>query len=128
MWQQFYTPNTIQEVLALLDQYGSKARLIAGGTDLLIEIERAEGVYLYGPKGERYLDLISGIGVSSLGHRHPARRAGQVPGKQQVALGVDVDQHQPVGGGQGGLHRIGQSPLEAVLDHQAIDGLASPHG
>ncbi|MEL6534658.1 MAG: aspartate aminotransferase family protein [Bacteroidota bacterium] len=39
---------------------------------LLIEIERAEGVYLHGPKGERYLDLISGIGVSSLGHRHPA--------------------------------------------------------
>ncbi|HAA15055.1 MAG TPA: aspartate aminotransferase family protein [Cytophagales bacterium] len=39
---------------------------------LLIEIERADGVYLYGPNGERYLDLISGIGVSSLGHRHPA--------------------------------------------------------
>jgi len=38
---------------------------------LLIEVERAEGVYLYGPNGERYLDLISGIGVSNLGHSHP---------------------------------------------------------
>lgn len=38
---------------------------------LLIEISHAEGVYLYGPTGEKYLDLISGIGVSSLGHRHP---------------------------------------------------------
>ncbi len=38
---------------------------------LLIEIERAEGVYLYGPGGKRYLDLISGIGVSNVGHRHP---------------------------------------------------------
>jgi len=38
---------------------------------LLIEIERAEGVYMYGPKGEKYLDLISGISVSNVGHRHP---------------------------------------------------------
>lgn len=26
---------------------------------------------MYGPNGERYLDLISGIGVSNVGHRHP---------------------------------------------------------
>ncbi len=39
---------------------------------LLLEVERAEGVYMYGPNGERYLDLISGIGVSNVGHRHPA--------------------------------------------------------
>jgi len=36
-----------------------------------IEIERAEGIYLYGPDGKRYIDLISGIAVSSLGHQHP---------------------------------------------------------
>lgn len=38
---------------------------------LLIEIEKAEGVYMYGPNGEKYMDLISGIGVSNVGHRHP---------------------------------------------------------
>ncbi|WP_154857722.1 aspartate aminotransferase family protein [Cyclobacterium xiamenense] len=38
---------------------------------LMIEIDRAEGVFLYGPDGSRYLDLISGIGVSNVGHRHP---------------------------------------------------------
>ncbi len=37
----------------------------------MIEIERAEGVYMYAPDGKRYLDLISGIGVSTVGHRHP---------------------------------------------------------
>lgn len=37
----------------------------------LIPIERAEGIYLYGPDGQQYMDLISGIGVSSIGHRHP---------------------------------------------------------
>lgn len=37
----------------------------------LIEIDRAEGVYLYGPNGERYIDLVSGFAVSNIGHRHP---------------------------------------------------------
>lgn len=47
---------------------------IAQTTDfpLALEIERAEGVYLYGSNGETYLDMISGIGVSNVGHRHPA--------------------------------------------------------
>ncbi len=38
---------------------------------LMIEVEKAEGVYLFGPTGEKYIDLISGIGVSNVGHRHP---------------------------------------------------------
>lgn len=38
---------------------------------LAVEIERAEGVFFYAPDGRRYLDLISGIAVSSIGHRHP---------------------------------------------------------
>ena len=38
---------------------------------LSLEIERAEGVYMYGKDGKAYMDLISGIGVSNVGHRHP---------------------------------------------------------
>ena len=38
---------------------------------LMLEVEKAEGVYMYGREGQRYLDLISGIGVSNVGHRHP---------------------------------------------------------
>jgi acetylornithine/succinyldiaminopimelate/putrescine aminotransferase len=37
----------------------------------LIPIERAEGVFLYTPEGTRYFDLISGIAVANVGHRHP---------------------------------------------------------
>lgn len=37
----------------------------------LIEIDRAEGTYLYGPEGQKYLDLVSGFNVSNIGHRHP---------------------------------------------------------
>lgn len=38
---------------------------------LSLEIEKAEGLYLYTPEGKKYLDLISGISVSNVGHRHP---------------------------------------------------------
>jgi putrescine aminotransferase len=40
-------------------------------TPLLIEINHASGVYMFGAKNEKYLDLISGIGVSNVGHCHP---------------------------------------------------------
>jgi acetylornithine/succinyldiaminopimelate/putrescine aminotransferase len=39
---------------------------------LALEIERAEGIYLYDINGKRYIDLVSGISVSNTGHRHPA--------------------------------------------------------
>lgn len=38
---------------------------------LALEIERAEGVYLFDTDGKKYIDLISGISVSNVGHRHP---------------------------------------------------------
>ncbi len=38
---------------------------------LLLEFERAAGVYMYDSQGRAYIDLISGIGVSNLGHSHP---------------------------------------------------------
>jgi putrescine aminotransferase len=47
---------------------------VAQTTDfpLMLEIERAEGIYLFGKNDKKYIDLISGIGVSNVGHRHPA--------------------------------------------------------
>jgi acetylornithine/succinyldiaminopimelate/putrescine aminotransferase len=50
----------------------------------LISIERAEGIYLYSPDGKRYTDLISGIAVSAIGHRHP---------KVVRAIKEQVDKH-----------------------------------
>lgn len=35
---------------------------------MMLEINRAEGCWLYGPDGERWLDLISGVSVSNAGH------------------------------------------------------------
>lgn len=36
-----------------------------------LEIERAEGTYIYDTNGRKYLDFISGIAVSNVGHQHP---------------------------------------------------------
>ena len=38
----------------------------------MVEVANAEGCYIYDQKGKKYFDLIAGIGVSSVGHRHPA--------------------------------------------------------
>lgn len=38
---------------------------------LMLEIAKAEGIYIYDTNGKAYFDLNSGISVSSLGHRHP---------------------------------------------------------
>ena len=40
MWQHYHMPSTIQESLALLAKYQDSARVIAGGTDLVLELER----------------------------------------------------------------------------------------
>jgi len=38
---------------------------------MLLEVDYAEGMYIHDTEGKKYLDLNSGISVSSLGHRHP---------------------------------------------------------
>lgn len=37
-----------------------------------LEIVKAEGIYMYSPDGKKYIDLVSGVCVNNLGHRHPA--------------------------------------------------------
>ena len=49
-----------------------------------LEIERAEGPFIYTKDEKRYVDFISGIAVSSLGHRHP---------KVTKAVKAQVDKH-----------------------------------
>lgn len=38
---------------------------------LSLDIERAEGVYLYARDGKRYLDFFGGLAVNALGYNHP---------------------------------------------------------
>ena len=50
----------------------------------LIEVESAEGIYIYDKSGKRYTDLISGVAVNNIGHRHP---------KVVEAIKNQVDKH-----------------------------------
>ncbi|GAB1417541.1 aspartate aminotransferase family protein [Bacteroidales bacterium] len=36
-----------------------------------LEIVHAEGIYLFDAEGNRHIDLVSGVAVSNVGHRHP---------------------------------------------------------
>ncbi len=49
-----------------------------------LEVSKAEGPYIYTTDGRRFTDFISGIAVSSLGHRHP---------KVIQAIHEQVDKH-----------------------------------
>jgi carbon-monoxide dehydrogenase medium subunit len=40
MWQTYLRPTRLDEALDLLDRYGDQARVIAGGTDVLVELSR----------------------------------------------------------------------------------------
>jgi xanthine dehydrogenase iron-sulfur cluster and FAD-binding subunit A len=42
MWTNYYSVTTVDEALELLARFGARARIVAGGTDLIIELERGQ--------------------------------------------------------------------------------------
>jgi xanthine dehydrogenase iron-sulfur cluster and FAD-binding subunit A len=40
MWKNYYSVTSIAEALQILSEYGASARIVAGGTDLILEMER----------------------------------------------------------------------------------------
>ncbi len=51
---------------------------------MMLEIAKAEGIFMYGTDGKKYFDLISGVSVSNTGHSHP---------KVIEAVKAQVDSH-----------------------------------
>ncbi|MBC7811341.1 MAG: FAD binding domain-containing protein [Burkholderiales bacterium] len=42
MWSRYYSVTSLDEALELLDQYQERARIVAGGTDIILELERGQ--------------------------------------------------------------------------------------
>jgi acetylornithine/succinyldiaminopimelate/putrescine aminotransferase len=50
----------------------------------LIDVDRAEGIYIYDKENKAYMDMIAGVSVSNIGHNHP---------KIKEALKSQIDRH-----------------------------------
>lgn len=62
-----------------------------------LPVIRAEGLYLYGLDGKRYMDFMSAFGVVNLGHNHPAViKAAREQLEKQVHGAVGVTLHESV--------------------------------
>lgn len=57
---------TLEQIIGLEQQY-----LLQNYARYPLALHRGKGCYVYDLEGKRYLDLISGIGVNSLGYAHP---------------------------------------------------------
>ncbi|MBN1640341.1 MAG: FAD binding domain-containing protein [Anaerolineae bacterium] len=79
MWQAYYMPASTEEALALLAGRGPGTRLIAGGTDLLVELKR----------GTRHVEaLVDVTRIAALGHVREQ--------DGQVRIGATLTHHQAV--------------------------------
>ena len=50
----------------------------------LIDVDYAEGIYIYDKSGKSYMDMIAGVAVNNIGHKHP---------KVISALKTQIDRH-----------------------------------
>ena len=55
-----FAPMSVKEAISLLSEYGEKAEVIAGGTDLLVQMKRGDAVpdYLINMEGLKELEYI----------------------------------------------------------------------
>ncbi len=61
---EYFAPKTLNEALELLDKYGKEAKILAGGTDLLVKMKMrlVEPKYIINIKGIRELNFIKDEG------------------------------------------------------------------
>lgn len=115
---ELYQPTTTSEAIALLARHGSRASLLAGGTDLLVEIKEgirtpdvvidakhipgmwecytsAEGVYVGALVTARWIETRSGFEGDYLGLWQAVRELGSIQVRNRATLGGNVCRASP---------------------------------
>jgi carbon-monoxide dehydrogenase medium subunit len=92
MWTRYFTVSTIPEALELLAEHSSRARIIAGGTDILLEIERGQR-----PGVDVLIDITRVPGLDTIDQRGDSIRLGAlVTHNHVVASELLVKQASPL--------------------------------
>lgn len=60
-WKHYHTPSTIEEAVHLLGQYNGQARIVGGGTDLILEIQQG-----HRPPVEALIDVTRIAGLNQI--------------------------------------------------------------
>ena len=84
MWQAYHSVSSLDEALALLAQHGERARVVAGGTDVLIELERGQR-----PDLEQLVDITRVPGLDSIRQENGRIRLGPLVTHNHV-VGSDL--------------------------------------
>jgi carbon-monoxide dehydrogenase medium subunit len=92
MWQKYYTAQTLDEALKFLAFYKSDARLIAGGTDLIVEMERG----LRSPKVVIDISRIPGLDTITQDDQKRIHIGPLVTHNQVVASSLCMDRAFPL--------------------------------
>jgi 4-aminobutyrate aminotransferase / (S)-3-amino-2-methylpropionate transaminase / 5-aminovalerate transaminase len=79
--------------------FDAEARYLAPGTQSValfsqLTIDRGEGAVLYDVDGNRYIDLLAGVGVASLGYAHPKYVAAMQRQIARVHVGSFTSEHR----------------------------------
>jgi len=79
MWEQYYSVSNLAEALELLKVYGAQARIIAGGTDLLLEMEHGKR-----PDVKALIDITRVPGLDAIGQHGDEIRLGALVNHNHV--------------------------------------------
>jgi xanthine dehydrogenase iron-sulfur cluster and FAD-binding subunit A len=88
MWEIYCAPRTVPEALELLASHSDDCRIIAGGTDILLELERG-----IGRQAKVLVDITRIPGLDRIERRDGLLRVGALATHNQVVASADVVAH-----------------------------------